>query len=170
MYSIICSPIDATDLDFSITSHSNYLPTSALLPCIEEWTVESGKFNKEMDTSFTLSGTMHLKRIVIGNFCYGSVRSFGIDGLNELESIVIGEKSVAYVELSLFTNTEQTGNSCRIVNCPKLVSIEIGEWSFSDYKSLEISHLPSLKSIEMGCGCFHRGLSFSLIGLLDGLN
>lgn len=170
MYSIICSSIDATDLDFSITSHSNYLPTSALLPCIEEWTVESGKFNKEMDTSFTLSGTMHLKRIVIGNFCYGSVRSFGIDGLNELESIVIGEKSVAYVELSLFTNTEQTGNSCRIVNCPKLVSIEIGEWSFSDYKSLEISHLPSLKSIEMGCGCFHRGLSFSLIGLLDGLN
>ena len=138
-------------------------------PSITEWIVENGEFNKKLDASLTLSGAMNLKRMVIGDDCYGSVRSFRIDGLNELESIVIGEKSVAYVDLSLFTNTEQTGD-CRIVNCPKLVSIQIGNWSFSDYKSLEISHLPSLKSIEMGERCFLNGRSFSLTGLLDGLS
>ena len=170
MYSIICSPIDATDLDFFITSHSDYLPTGIVSPSITEWIVENGEFNKKLDASLTLSGAMNLKRMVIGDDCYGSVRSFGIDGLNELESIVIGEKSFTYVKSEQAIDIMQTDGSCRITNCPKLVSIQIGNWSFSDYKSLEISHLPSLKSIEMGCGCFHRGLSFSLIGLLDGLN
>ena len=113
---------------------------------------------------------MNLKRMVIGDDCYGSVRSFRIDGLNELESIVIGEKSFTYVKSEQAIDIMQTDGSCRITNCPKLVSIQIGNWSFSDYKSLEISHLPSLKSIEMGERCFLNGRSFSLTGLLDGLS
>ena len=37
---------------------------------------------------------MHsLKRIVIGDDCFGKVRVFELDGLDELESVEIGQRS-----------------------------------------------------------------------------
>ena len=40
--------------------------------------------------SIVLANQMELKRIVIGNHCFGKVHLLEIDGLNELESMVIG--------------------------------------------------------------------------------
>ena len=99
-----------------------------------------------------------LKRIVIGNKCFEKVRLFELDGVNELESIVIGKYNFR------ISGNEQTDGVCRIVNCFKLKSIQIGDYSFNDYHSFELNNLPSLQSIDMGGYCFYYAPSFSLTG------
>ena len=65
---------------------------------------------------------------------------------------------------------KRSDGSYRIVNCPKLKSIQIGYKSFSDYHSFELNNLPSLQSIDIGGWyCFGYVPSFSLTGLNDGL-
>ena len=114
-------------------------------------------------TSFNITNNGVLKRIVIGDWCFRSVRVFELDGLGELESVVIGKESFK------MSDDERTDGSGRIVNCPKLKSIQIDGVSFSDYHSFELNNLPSLRSIEVGEKCFHWTPLFSLTGLIDGL-
>ena len=119
--------------------------------------IPSDSFNES--ESFVLPSFIHsLKRIVIGKNCLGSVHMFELDGLNELESVEIGKES--------FRITSFTTSDCRIVNCPKLKSIQIGYESFSDYHSFELSNLPSLQSIELSVRCFKFAPSFSLTSLI----
>ena len=102
-----------------------------------------------------------LKTIVIGDDCFGKVRTLKLNGLNELESVVIGQRSF---RIDIY---ERNDGSYRIVNCPKLQSIQIGEYSFRDYHSFELNNLPSLQSIDIGERCFYWAPSFSLTGLID---
>ena len=87
---------------------------------------------------------------------------FELDGLSELESVVIGERSFS------IGSSKRNDGSYRIVNCPKLKSIQIGYRSFEDYHSFELNNLPPLQSIDMGQYCFYYAPSFSLTGLTDG--
>jgi hypothetical protein len=118
-------------------------------------TVSDGFFNNGVP-SVSIANNQELKRIVIGNRCFGKVRVFELNGLSELESVVIGQLS--------FRNSD---GSYRVVNCPKLRSIQIGAESFFDYHSFEISDLPSLQSIDIANWCFYYAQSFSLTGLID---
>ena len=128
----------------------------------ESVSISNGVFNNR--EPFIPSFYMHsLKRIVIGEGCFGKVRVFELDGLDELESVVIGERSFRISE------KERSNGSCRIVNCPKLKSIQIGDTSFEDYHLFELNNLPSLQSIDIGDWCFRYAPSFSLTGLIDGL-
>ena len=104
-----------------------------------------------------------LQSLYIGNGSFGKVRVFELDGLDELESVVIGEISF------MISDEERNDGSYRIVNCPKLKSIQIGHWSFEDYHSFELNNLPSLHFIGIGVECFYYAPSFSLTGLIDGL-
>ena len=107
---------------------------------------------------------MHsLKRIVIGNECFGKVRVFELDGLGELESVLIGGNSF---RIDIYIRMD---GSYRIVNCPKLKSIQIGYESFPYYHSFELNNLPPLQSIVIGHRCFYWTPLFSLTGLIDGL-
>ena len=107
-------------------------------------------------------------RIVIGNDCFGKVRLFKLDGLSELESLVIEKQSMTYFKNTSWNDSDERKDGvCRIVNCPKLKSIQIGGGSFSDYRSFELSNLPSLESIDMGDRCFYYAPALSLIGLID---
>ena len=124
--------------------------------------INDGSFNEVK--SFILPSFIHsLKRIVIGNKCFGKVRVVELDGLDELESVVIGNDSFR------ISDKERPYASYRIVNCPKLKSIQIGYDSFYDYHSFELNNLPSLQSIDIGENCFYWTPSFSLTGLIDGL-
>ena len=88
--------------------------------------------------------------MIIGNDCFENVNLFKIDGLNELKSLKIGMNS--------FTKRKKknsAGNnpnrSFRILNCIELESIEIGEYSFSDYGGeFELKNLPKLSTIKIG--------------------
>ena len=126
----------------------------------ESITIPDKSFNESK--SFIPLFFLHsLKRIVIGDECFGSVRVFELNGLSELEIVVIGQRSFR------ISYKERTDDSCRIVNCPKLKSIQIDDLSFGDYHSFELSNLPSLQSIAIGDYCFRHAPSFSLIGLID---
>ena len=112
--------------------------------------------------SIILPSFLHsLKHIVIGNYCFEGVRVFELDGLSELNSVVIGKKSFR------ISGSERSDGSCRIVNCPKLKSIKIGDWSFEDYHSFELNNLPSLQTIKICIGCFFFAPLFSLTGITE---
>ena len=128
---------------------------------IEELKIGNNSYNDSSVTELKLSGLVRVKRIVIGDECFGSVRVFELDGLSELESVVIGKKSFR------ISDSKRSDGSYRIVNCPKLNSIQIGDYSFSDYNSFELNNLPSLQSIDIGKNCFRYAYVFSLTGLID---
>ena len=71
---------------------------------------------------------------------------FNIDGLNKLKSLVIGDRS-----FRKNGNTNDESRSFIISNCDELKSIEIGEYSFSDYGGgFELLNLPKLSTIKIG--------------------
>ena len=55
--------------------------------------IPNGVLNGDDITSFNITNNGVLKRIVIGDNCFGKVRVFELDGLCELESVVIGQES-----------------------------------------------------------------------------
>ena len=89
-----------------------------------------------------------LKSVMIVSAQYQQVSTFQIDGLNQLKTIKIGVNS--------FTQRKNgCGNilskSFHILNCESLESIEIGEYSFSDFGGeFELKNLPQLQSIQIG--------------------
>ena len=125
--------------------------------------IPNGYFNGDDITTFNISNNGVLKRIMIGVYCFENVRVFELDELSELESVVIGGNGF------WIGGSERSDGSYRIVNCPKLKSIQIGKVAFRDYHSFELNNLPSLQSIDIGYQCFYNAPSFSLTGLIDGL-
>ena len=109
-----------------------------------------------------------LKQIVIGNGYCEDDRVVEIDGLGELESIVIGEGSFTYATTeNAVRKSKRADGTLRIANCPKLKSIRVGHFSFSDFCYLELYNLPSLQTIHLGMDCFYNAPSFSLTSLAD---
>ena len=87
-----------------------------------------------------------LEELVIGDDCFGSVDEFNIDGLNELKLLKIGSNSFICKY-----NDNSPSRSFSILNCNELESIEIGEYSFSDYSGeFELKNLPKLSTIKIG--------------------
>ena len=83
----------------------------------------------------------------------------------ELEIMEIGDKNFFCYKERVWHDMSLDG-CLRIVNCPKLQSIQVGEYSFADYHALELRNLPSLQSIQMGEWCFFEAPLFSLVGLI----
>ena len=114
--------------------------TSIVLP---DWTCNDLHY-----TIFDFSRFTLLESIEIGNNCFGSVKTFQIDGLNRLKTIKIGKNSFTQKRNS---NGNDESKSFHILNCESLESIQIGECSFSDYAGeFELKNLPQLQSIHIG--------------------
>ena len=89
-----------------------------------------------------------LRSIEIGNECFGSVKTFKIDGLNRLKTIKIGKNSFTQKKNSF---GDDKSKSFHILNCESLESIQIGEYSFIDFGGeFELKNLPQLRSIQIG--------------------
>ena len=77
------------------------------------------------------------------------MQTFRIDGLNRLKCLKIGNYSFSqpiYKNYNIFKS-----KSFHILNCESLESIEIGEYSFSDFGGeFELKNLPQLQSIQIG--------------------
>ena len=103
------------------------------------------------------------KRIVIGDYSLRNIRLFAVVGLSELESVSIGHNSLrlSSTPFSLY-ECRNNGGICRIENCPKLISIRVKEYSFTNHGSFELTNLPSLESIEIGDYCFSHASELSL--------
>ena len=99
-------------------------------------------------TIFDFSRFSIVESIEIGNDCFGSVKTFQIDGLNRLKTIKIGNNSFTQNKNS---NGNDASKSFHILNCESLKSIQIGEYSFSDFAGeFELKNLPQLQSILIG--------------------
>ena len=95
-----------------------------------------------------VSWFLNLESIEIGNDCFESVETFQIDGLNRLKTIKIGKNSFTQKKNSY---GDDKSKSFHILNCESLESIEIGEYSFSDFAGeFELKNLPQLQSIQIG--------------------
>ena len=101
-----------------------------------------------------------MESIEIGNDSFFSVKTFKIDGLNRLKTIKIGNNSFTQVKKCNWDDDwEETrkriennlSKSFHILNCESLKSIQIGEYSFSDFGGkFELKNLPQLQSIQIG--------------------
>ena len=110
----------------------------------------------------SLSNLISLESIEIGNGCFGSVRTFQMEGLNRLKTIKIGRNS-----FTQNSNSERNdeSKSFHILNCESFESIQIGEYSFSDYAGeFELKNLPQLQSIQIDSYSFNNS-SFVVRGI-----
>ena len=169
-HSLFSSSLDAPGLELFIMSNSSYSPLDPSRLLIDNATVlntPSDCLNGSNITSLSISNNGDLRRIVIENDSFGCARLFELDGLSELESVIIQKKGFTYSKTDdIWFSVTRTDGTCRIKNCPKLKSIQIDDLSFGDYHSFELNNLPSLQSIDIGHRCFHDALSFSLTGLI----
>ena len=95
-----------------------------------------------------VSWLLNLESIEIGNDCFGSVQTFKIDGLNRMKSIKIGKNSLTHQRNSYGYDESK---SFHILYCESLESIQIGEYSFSDFGGeFELKNLLQLQSIQIG--------------------
>ena len=104
-------------------------------------------------TELDLNRFEWLESIKIGDDCFESVKTFQMDGLNQLKSLKIGLNSFTQVKQSNwgYNKANNQSKSFHILNCESLESIEIGEYSFSDFAGqFELKNLPSLQSIQIG--------------------
>ena len=96
-----------------------------------------------------LSRFLQMKSLSVGDHCFSYVNEVKMIGLSELESVEIGMNS-----FTKFKNTWQiTSDPNRhfyVKNCPKLKSLKMGRYSFSDYTVIEIENVDALEVIEMG--------------------
>ena len=102
------------------------------------------------DPSFTvldLSRFESVRSVMIGDESFMYVSEFNITGFSELQSVVIGEKSFTKKKDSY---SQDANRHFYLKNCPKLRSLSMGRYSFSDYKVIEIENVDVLEVIEMG--------------------
>ena len=149
--------IDVSELLFPKVYYFDFIQsinssiTSIIIP---NWTCNDIDY-----TIFDFSRFSRIHSIEIGDDCFGSVQTFKIDGLNQLKTIKIGNNSFTQVKeaewykLSYFEAVKRCkqSKSFHILNCESLESIQIGEYSFSDFGGIfELKNLPQLQSIQIG--------------------
>ena len=114
--------------------------TSIIIP---NWTCNDIDY-----TIFDFSRFCLVESIEIGNNSFGSVQTFQMEGLNRLKTIKIGYSSFTQNKNSVRYDSSK---SFHILNCESLESIQIGQYSFSDFAGeFELKNLPQLQSIQIG--------------------
>ena len=114
---------------------------------ITELTVPSTSLNDASLTVLDLTRFKRLKRIVIGDECFMYVEEVKLIGLSKLESVEIGKNSFTKYKNGFGENPNR---HFYLKNCPKLKSLKMGCYSFSDYTVIEIENVDALEVIEMG--------------------
>ena len=109
------------------------------------------------DSNFTvldLSRFTRLRTLEIGDHCMSYVTTVNITGLAELESVKIGKNS--------FTKSKNgalilpfADRHFYVKDCPKLKSLKIDHFSFSDYTVVGIENVNALEEIEFGGFAFY---------------
>ena len=105
---------------------------------VSEITIPSNSMNEASLTVLDLSRFRRLKKLVIGDECFMNVKETRLTGLYYLESVVIGKNSFTRHKNSYGDNPNR---HFYLKDCPKLKSLKMGRYSFSDYTVIEIGDL-----------------------------
>ena len=106
--------------------------------------------NENYHKVFDLSGFVYLKELTIGSKCFKYVNEVKLIGLSELESVEIGGKCFTKYYSNNWGIFPDPNRHFYLKNCPKLKSLKMGRYSFSDYTVIEIENVDALEVIEMG--------------------
>ena len=106
--------------------------------------------NEKECSVFDLSGFVYLKELTIGSKCFKFVNEVKLIGLSELDSVVIGDRCFTQYYNSFWVIVPDPNRHFYLKNCPKLKSLKMGRFSFSDYSVCEIENVDALEEIEMG--------------------
>ena len=90
-----------------------------------------------------------VRRIIVGDKSLMYVNEVKLIGLNALKSVVIGENSFTKHK-NTWEITSDPNRHFYLKNCPKLKSLKMGRYSFSDYTVIEIENVDALEVIEIG--------------------
>ena len=129
----------------------------AVISCERDWDcvdkrvgvigVSDGCCNEEGLRELDLRLFVNLRELKVGNECFEYVDELKLIGLSELESVEIGESSFTQ-------HKSEHGNDPNrhfyLKDCPKLKSLKMGRYSFSDYTVCAIENVDALEAIEMG--------------------
>ena len=133
---------------------------------IEALSVSNGCCNDEDLMELDLSGFVNLRELKVGDECFENVEEVKMIGLSELESVEIGENSFTKEKNSW---GDDPNRHFYLNNCPKLRSLKMGRYSFSDYSVCEIENVNGLEVIEMGdlnersCNFYYASLELKSI-------
>jgi len=162
------SHFDAASLETTIKRFSYFFPFSMseiVSQNATELIIQEHMYHEKVNSLFQLTNNTSLKQIEIGSDCFNGIRIFELDGLSELESVVISAS--CFGRSPYWSWNEPMSGECRVVNCPKLKSIWFKCNSFTYYSSFELQNLPSLQSIQLDDACFIMCPQLSLTGLTD---
>ena len=144
MKGLVNYPASVSDKHITVCNDVNWMTLDSSVTHI---TVEGNCGNDVSLTVLDLSRFLYLKELVVGNESFMYVNELKLIGLHYLESVDIGMNS--------FTKQKNSwGNDPNrhfyLKDCPKLKSLKIGRYSFSDYTVCEIENVDALEVIEIG--------------------
>ena len=129
-----------------VTSISEFSSLSSAVP---EIVFEEDTTGTETEGVLDFSRFHKVKRIVFMDYSFSYAYKVDISSLNELESVVVGTNSLT-LNTDSYPLFSMANRQFYLKNCPKLKTLQIGRFSFSDYSVCEMSALPSLETIDMG--------------------
>ena len=126
---------------------------------VEELIVKDKSCNGKEWKSFDLSLLSKLRKLIVGDECFNKVERVKLNGLNELESVVVGKES--------FTFESDTTTSFEMKDCEKVKELIIGEESFHIFGEVSLENTPSLERIIMkGANFYWASCRFHGCGLM----
>ena len=108
--------------------------------------IDHGVDRREL-TELVLSGFQTLCKLEIGDECFPRVDQLILTGMHLLNSVIIGMNSFTKKKNGYGSDPNR---HFYLKNCPKLMSLKMGRYSFSDYASAVIESNDALEVIEMG--------------------
>ena len=114
---------------------------------IEELVVMSWCGNAIRWRSLDLRHLHLLKSLKVDHDCFDYVSDVRIIGLSELERVVIDDNCFTVKKWGC---GDDPNRHFHLKNCPKLKSLKMGRYSFSDYTVIEIENVGALEEIEIG--------------------
>ena len=143
---------------------------------VESIEVSDGCCNEVGLMELDLRGFVNLKELKVGDECFMYVNEVKLIGLDKLESVCIGSKSLTRIRSEDNVDKEKDlrdqidhNRHFYLKNCPKLKSLKFGRWSCLDYSVIEIENVDALEVIEMGgldevsCNFYYASLELKSI-------
>ena len=103
-------------------------------------------------TVLDLSRFLYLRQLVVGNESLMYVNEVKLIGLSELKSVEIGMNSFTKHK---YSDGNDPDRHFYLKDCPKLKSLKVDRYSFSDYTVVEIENVDALEVIEMSSNSFY---------------
>ena len=163
-HSIPFSHTDIGVLKLYMTKHWECWSAEPVSSSITELVIGNWKCNDARITELDLSKYPMLKSVTIGSDSFMYVNEVKMIGMSELKSVEIGMNSFTRCKNDFCSNSERR---FYLKDCPKLKSLKVRDYAFSDYSTFVLESVDALEEMEMGIRVFNYA-SFVLRSVIVG--